>query len=141
MGVLVAGSIANRAFKMPSMLPSIFSFLMIAKRWPSNPKDAGRPLPGLRSSFYAAALPLLLLLGLSLVGCGGGSGPRDAADLLHVGCLQQPERGRCGQPRPAFYYDYQSDSCRPFMQGVCDPDWLFQSLRDCVRICGGRPAP
>lgn len=94
-----------------------------------------------RFSLHAVAAPLALLLLLFLVGCAGGSSSGEAADLLHVSCLQEPQRGRCGRPRPAFYYDYQSDSCRPFRQGVCDPDWPFQALRDCVNTCGGRAAP
>ncbi|MCF8015735.1 MAG: proteinase inhibitor I4 serpin [Chromatiaceae bacterium] len=83
---------------------------------------------------------MLLLLSL-LVGCAGGPDAGDNGDLLHVSCLQEPQLGRCSRSRPAFYYDYQSDSCRPFRQGVCDSDWPFQSLRDCVKTCGGRPSP
>jgi len=102
--------------------------------------EAGKPLqPLLGRRFYV--VPCLLLIMLSLLGCGGGAQSREAADLLHVSCLQEPEPGRCGRPRSAFYYDYRSDSCRPFMAGVCDPDWPFRSLRDCVRTCGGRSAP
>lgn len=86
-----------------------------------------------------AGVALALFIVSSLAGCAGGAG--DVADLLHVSCLQEPQRGRCSQPRSAFYYDYQSDSCRPFKQGVCDPDWPFQSLRDCIQACGGRPSP
>ncbi|NEX16002.1 MAG: hypothetical protein C1943_05030 [Halochromatium sp.] len=102
--------------------------------------DAGKPLQPLLSRRFYAVLCLLLIM-LSLLGCGGGSKSREAANLLHVSCLQEPERGRCGRPRSAFYYDYRSDSCRPFMPGVCNSDWPFQSLRDCVRTCGGRSAP
>lgn len=86
----------------------------------------------------------VLLPGLLLVACAagsGGTGAADSGDLLHVSCLQAPQPGRCSRPRPAFYYDYPSDSCRPFRPEVCDPAWPFQSIRDCVQVCGGRPAP
>ncbi|WP_462320860.1 BPTI/Kunitz domain-containing protein [Halochromatium sp.] len=78
---------------------------------------------------------------LLLTACAGVGGSEDTADLLHVSCLQEPQPGRCSRPGPAFYYDYRSDSCRPFRQGVCDARWPFQSLRDCLNVCGGRPAP
>ncbi|WP_420827343.1 BPTI/Kunitz-type proteinase inhibitor domain-containing protein [Halochromatium salexigens] len=88
-------------------------------------------------------LPLVLLalaaLGLVLVGCAGTGGDTD--DLIHVSCLQVPQPGRCSKPRAAFYYDYQTDSCKAFARGVCDPSWPFRSMRDCVKACGGKPVP
>lgn len=87
---------------------------------------------------------LALLLALSLAACGGEpkvAETADSGDLLHVSCLQAPQTGTCSRPRPAFYYDYQTDSCRPFFPGVCDPNWPFHSVRDCLQVCGGRAAP
>jgi hypothetical protein len=74
-----------------------------------------------------------------LAGCLGGLRGED--DLMHVSCLETPHRGRCSKPPAAVYYDYQSDSCRVFREGVCDSDWPFRSMRDCVAACGGRPQP
>lgn len=79
------------------------------------------------------------MLVLALTGCAGGGA--NTADLMHVSCLQVPQPGRCSKPRAVFYYDYRTDSCKPFARGVCDPDWPFRSLRDCVKACGGEPAP
>jgi hypothetical protein len=79
---------------------------------------------------------------MTLVGCAGGGSEAGSApaDSLHVSCLREPPvTGRCAQPRPAFYYDYKSDSCRPLRSAVCDPNWPFKTLKDCVKACGGRP--
>ncbi len=89
--------------------------------------------------------PAGLLLVLALVGCAGvgekESSGRKAGDLMHVSCLKTPETGRCDAPRAAFYYDWQTDACKPVARGVCDPNWPFRSLRDCVKACGGKSAP
>ncbi|MBK1705708.1 BPTI/Kunitz domain-containing protein [Halochromatium glycolicum] len=81
----------------------------------------------------AAALSLMLLTGCAGPLGGGGD------DLMHVSCLEAPARGRCSSPIDAVYYDYQSDTCRVFRPGVCDRDWPFRTMRDCVAACGGRP--
>jgi hypothetical protein len=96
-----------------------------------------------RLGAHPGGLPLVLLalaaLGLVLVGCAGMGGDTD--DLMHVSCLQVPQPGRCSKPRAAFYYDYRTDSCKAFARGVCERDWPFRSMRDCVKACGGEAAP
>lgn len=83
--------------------------------------------------------PLTAALALSsLTGCAGNLGG-DAEDLMHVSCLEAPPMGRCGNPTEAVYYDYQSDTCRVARGGVCDRNWPFRTMRDCVAACGGRP--
>lgn len=77
------------------------------------------------------------LLGAALLGCSAT--PRqEAEDLLHVSCVQQPAPGGCRDPRPAYYYDYRSGSCRRFAEGVCDQDWPFPTREACIERCGGR---
>jgi hypothetical protein len=77
------------------------------------------------------------LLGTALLGCSA-TPQQDAADLLHVSCVQQPAAGRCRDPRPAYYYDYRSGSCRRFAEGVCDRAWPFPTRAACIERCGGR---
>ena len=86
----------------------------------------------------AILLPLVVL-----AGCGGGgdnpAGPAAPADALHVSCLAKPDPGPCRAAKPAFYYDYPSDSCRQFMWGGCQGTVPFQTLDECLRMCkGGR---
>lgn len=89
---------------------------------------------GARMRLQIAAVLSLVLL----TGCAGSLGG-DGDDLMHVSCLEAPERGRCRNPSGAVYYDYHSDTCRVFRPGVCDRDWPFRTMRDCVAACGGRP--
>jgi hypothetical protein len=93
--------------------------------------------PVLRAS---AVLSVVLL-----AGCGGGgkdnpdSVPAVPADALHVSCLEQPDPGPCRAAKPAYYFDYQSDSCRQFLWGGCQGNVPFESLDECLRMCkGGR---
>lgn len=86
---------------------------------------------------YRAAIGLALG-GLVLHGCGGGT-LTDDSDLIHVSCFEMPAASRCSRPVSGFYYDYPSNTCRPVRGGVCDRDWPFRTLRDCVDACGGRP--
>jgi hypothetical protein len=71
------------------------------------------------------------------------SGSPDGADFpgnaLHVSCLQRPDTGSCRAAKPAYYYDYASDSCRQFLWGGCGVNVPFRSMDDCVNACGGRP--
>jgi len=84
----------------------------------------------------------LLVLVASVVafsGCAGDGAVAEDDDLIHVSCFQSPPPGRCQRRYPAFYFDYASDTCRSYAGGVCDGRWPFQSMRDCVSACGGRP--
>lgn len=86
----------------------------------------------------ASALSVMVLL----AGCGGGKDNAErpaAAEALHVSCLANPDPGPCRAAKPAFYYDYQSDSCRQFLWGGCQGNVPFATLDDCLRRCkGGR---
>jgi hypothetical protein len=84
-------------------------------------------------------LPLLLATSL-LAGCGSGAPETDSGDLLHVSCLERPDTGICRTPKPAFYYDYQSDSCKRFLWGGCGAREPFRTLEECVEACGAREA-
>ncbi len=91
-----------------------------------------------RAVFFplAAVLLAVALFG----GCGGG---RDSAyssvpgDSLHVSCLQQPDPGPCRAAKPAYFYDYRTDSCRRFIWGGCQGKVPFATLEQCLRMCKG----
>jgi hypothetical protein len=77
---------------------------------------------------------------LLLAACG--STPESSpGEQLHVSCLEKPDTGVCRAAKTAFYYDYPSDSCRRFNWGGCGGRVPFQSMDQCVKTCGGRPAP
>lgn len=83
-------------------------------------------------------LPLVAALAL-LAGCGGGADNGGAADGLHVSCLEEPDPGPCRAAKPAYYYDYQTDSCERFLWGGCRGNVPFETLEQCRRMCtGGR---
>jgi hypothetical protein len=97
----------------------------------------------LRAALNSAVRASALSLAVLLAGCGGGGdnagGPAAPADALHVSCLAKPDPGPCRAAKPAFYYDYPSDSCRQFLWGGCQGSVPFQSLDACLRMCkGGR---
>jgi hypothetical protein len=84
----------------------------------------------------AAALALALL-----ARCGGGAdnGPGVPPDSLHVSCLAKPDPGPCRAAKPAYYYDYSTDSCKQFLWGGCQGNVPFETLEQCLRMCrGGR---
>jgi hypothetical protein len=88
----------------------------------------------LRRSMTAVAVLLLSACGSSPDEVGG-------SDSLHVSCLEPPNTGLCRTAKPAYYYDYQSDSCKRFLWGGCGSKVPFQSVEACVKTCGGRAAP
>lgn len=87
--------------------------------------------------FAAGLAPLALAL---LAGCGGGVDNGAAApDGLHVSCLEKPDPGPCRAAKPAYYYDYKTDSCKRFLWGGCRGNVPFETLEQCHRMCkGGR---
>jgi len=93
---------------------------------------------GRRRAMVLTLLTLVLGLTLVLAGCGGAPESR-LSDQLHVSCLEKPATGVCRAAKPAFYYDYPSDSCRRFSWGGCGNKAPFQSMDQCVKTCGGRP--
>ena len=87
-----------------------------------------------RRSLTAAAF-------LLLSACGSSPDEPSGPDTLHVSCLEPPNTGVCGAAKPAFYYDYQSDSCKRFIWRGCGANVPFHSMDQCVKTCGGRAAP
>jgi hypothetical protein len=83
-----------------------------------------------------ARLPLMALA-LLLAACGGGADNGGAADGLHVSCLEEPDPGSCRAAKPAYYYDYKTDSCKRFLWGGCRGHVPFETLEDCLRMCKG----
>ncbi|MGB5831233.1 MAG: BPTI/Kunitz-type proteinase inhibitor domain-containing protein [Thiohalocapsa sp.] len=73
--------------------------------------------------------------------CSGSPDEVRSSDSLPVSCLEQPDTGVCRAAKPAYYYDYQSDSCKRFVWGGCGGSIPFESMDACVAACGGRPAP
>ena len=78
---------------------------------------------------------------LLLSACGSSPDEAGSPDTLHVSCLEPPNTSVCRAAKPAFYYDYQSDSCKRFIWGGCGTKVPFQSMEQCVKTCGGRAAP
>jgi hypothetical protein len=80
--------------------------------------------------------PCILGAALVLGSCGGHrdtiTGPPED---LHVSCLQKPDPGPCRGSKTAFFYDYRSDSCRPFRHGGCGGNVPFATLDACLRQC------
>lgn len=91
-------------------------------------------------SSLRALTGLLALLGVALLlaGCGGGAdNGGGAADGLHVSCLEEPDTRPCRAAKPAYYYDYQTDSCKRFLWGGCQGNVPFETLEHCLRMCKG----
>lgn len=89
-----------------------------------------------------------LSLGLAVVvlvtGCAGPgeeTWPAAAGDLLPVRCAERLTPGVCGPQRPAFWYDYASDRCRPVTDGGCGQVRPFAAMAECIQVCGARKAP
>lgn len=93
------------------------------------------PVASLRRVTVFASLAGLALL----AGCGGGAdnGPKAPADSLHVSCLAKPDPGPCRAAKPAYYYDYKTDSCQRFIWGGCQGNVPFETLEQCLRLCKG----
>jgi hypothetical protein len=96
------------------------------------------PLVSVRIQAFMAALVMAPGMAL-LAGCGGGAdnGPDVPPDSLHVSCLAKPDPGPCRAAKPAYYYDYQTDSCKQFLWGGCQGRVPFETLEQCLRMCKG----
>ncbi len=79
----------------------------------------------------------VIALSALLSACGGSpDGAIPSSDALHVSCLARPDTGNCRAAKPAFYYDYATDSCRHFLWGGCGENLPFESMDDCISACG-----
>ena len=78
-------------------------------------------------------LPLVPLI--LLVGCAT---PEVSTNDLPVFCLDTPKAGKCAGSTPGFYYDYPSDTCRPFRYGPCHGPVRFTSRELCEQACVAR---
>lgn len=93
----------------------------------------------LRLSRAKLGTAFVVAISALLSACGGSpDGATLSPDALHVRCLEQPDTGSCGAAKPAFYYDYSTDSCRQFLWGGCGANLPFESMEACVSACGGR---
>lgn len=78
---------------------------------------------------------LLIFLFLSLFsGCASEPKSND----LPVICVDSPLQGKCAGNKPGFYYDYPSDTCRPFRYGPCHGPVHFTSRDQCEATCVAR---
>jgi hypothetical protein len=91
--------------------------------------------PRLEQLWICVGLAAPLMIG----GCGGGAdnGPDVPPDSLHVSCLSKPDPGPCRAAKPAYYYDYKTDSCRQFNWGGCGGNVPFETLEQCLEMCKG----
>ena len=85
-------------------------------------------------SFYSTFL--LLCGGAALLFSGCASQP--ASNDLPVICVDTPQVGKCAGNTPGFYYDYPSDTCRPFRYGPCHGPLRFTSRDQCEATCVAR---
>jgi hypothetical protein len=97
------------------------------------------PAPVRRPSQPLCGIVLVVTLALLLTACGGGDSklPEAPPDSLHVSCLTKPDRGPCRAAKPAYFYDYASDSCQQFLWGGCEGRVPFETLDACLRMCKG----
>jgi hypothetical protein len=89
----------------------------------------------MRSSWLIGSL----FLALTLAGCGGGAEVVHDGDQLPVSCVSKVGAGACAPGSGRYYYDYQSDRCRPTRSSRCGGRTLFDTLDECMRFCGARP--
>lgn len=78
---------------------------------------------------------VLLCLILVLAGCGGRGAVSDGGELP-VSCVSGAGSSSCSPGRGRYYYDYQSDSCRPTSGRRCGGRRLFDSIDECRSFCG-----
>jgi len=92
--------------------------------------------PGPGRQALALSVSLLALL---IAACG--SAPESGGgDELHVRCLDKPDLGVCRPVKPAYFYDYRTDTCQRFLWGGCGGNPPFPTAEECVDACGGHVA-
>ncbi|NCA89155.1 MAG: hypothetical protein EOM92_09630 [Gammaproteobacteria bacterium] len=84
------------------------------------------------SSYVLFLLSALTLLVFS--GCAS----QQATNDLPVICVDTPQVGKCAGKTPGYYYDYPSDTCRPFRYGPCHGSLHFISRDECEATCVAR---
>lgn len=89
----------------------------------------------MRGGRLAGSLGLALLL----AGCGGGPEIVRESDELPVSCVSKVGTGSCPPGTGKYYYDYQTDRCRPTGSARCGGRTLFDTLEACVSFCGAQP--
>lgn len=57
---------------------------------------------------------------------------------LPIICVDTPQLGKCNGSTPGFYYDYASDTCRPFRYGPCNGPMHFSNREQCEATCVAR---
>lgn len=91
-------------------------------------KKAGRWVRwlGAGGSMVGCVLPLALLQG-----CATEKVNND----LPIQCVDNPLGAVCTGRVRGFYYDYPSDTCRPFLYGPCHGPVQFKSRELCEETC------
>jgi hypothetical protein len=80
-----------------------------------------------------------LCLVLILASCGGGDEVVRERDELPVSCVSRAGTGSCSPGSAKYFYDHQTDRCRPTGSARCGGRTLFDSLEACRRFCGAQP--
>ena len=81
---------------------------------------------------------LRLVLIILSVGLFSGCATEPKSNDLLVICVDTPQVGKCAGKTPGFYYDYPSDTCRPFRYGTCHGPVAFTSRDQCEATCVSR---
>ena len=77
------------------------------------------------------ALPVVAIV---FAGCES----QRVSNELPIICVDTPQLGKCNGSIPGFYYDYPSDTCRPFRYGPCNGPMHFSNREQCEATCVAR---
>jgi len=77
------------------------------------------------------AVPVVAML---FAGCE----TQQVSNELPLICVETPQLGKCNGSTAGFYYDYPSDTCRPFRYGPCHGRVPFSSRDLCESTCVAR---
>ncbi len=87
--------------------------------------------------------PLITALSLAIwssaITSGCAKAVEEKTDLIHINCMRPPNPGPCDGGVAGFYFDFQTDLCRPLANGGCDGSRPFASMDACLKACGGQP--